>query len=324
MTFLTYPGNTPILEMIMTLSRTFLLLGLGLLAGSALSDSAPDKAEPPQETWTARQDFLPRRKYVPLPGKAVGLLVGQIRDVVGQEGRSGPEDAVCFARSAASYRWVYLPVPAPAPIRDLRVPVGEKGTEFQVYTALDIARPAMLAGWGIRTLPALVEVEVNGGRGSPAGESFVATHLRLLEGSQEYPLPASKILADLRQRYQRFLKERHKDLEAALKTAQQQALGDGKPTGPREQKELGYFTWLPETNALQARFLTRWTDGAYHYVRGGARPGPGVPPPAGQLRVGTTFGVEVGMLYEVSATGQLRRQALLPITTFVQRLPLPP
>src|SRR5262249_54433396 len=196
-------------------------------------------------------------------------------------GGSGPPARPCLPPAGGSYRWVYVPTIAGG-IRNLKVPVGDKG-ETNIYAALDIAKPKNVAHMGVKALYSLVEVEINNGQGSPKNDSFVATSFKVLDGTKDYPLVVAEVVKQLKDRYAAHLKEQQQAIDAALLEAQKKALKDAKPTGPREQSELMYLTWLPGTKTLRAHFCSKISDGAYTYVQGG--PGPiGLPPGKGKLR----------------------------------------
>src|SRR5262245_53237639 len=135
---------------------------------------------------TDRKGYIPVRKHVPLQGKAAGILVADPQPVLSTEGRTGPKDQLCFAVSGASYRWVYVPVEANALISSLSLPVGHDG-QRKKFDKLNMATPTSIKQWGIDVSFALVEVEVNEGLGSPASDSFVATKMRRLDGTNDYP-----------------------------------------------------------------------------------------------------------------------------------------
>jgi hypothetical protein len=300
--------------------------------------------EPAQDLFKDRADFLPKRKYVPVEGKVVGLLLHGGQPVLSTEGRSGPPDQLCFSAGANSYRWVYVPVKDAPTITNLKVP-SLKGE--QVYPALDMARPKSVQAMGITGLYTLVEVEVNGGAGSPAHDSFVATGFKVLEGTKDFPLKTADAIAEVRKRYDSYVKDQGKAIETAMNEAQTKALKERKPTGPRETSEVMYVTWMPETKTLQLRFLTKISDGAYTFVQGGIRPRPiplpvppqangqnppqaqpaikrfPPPPPRFRTKVGTTFGIEFGIAYEVSRDGTVTRSRALPIQSFQEELRMP-
>jgi hypothetical protein len=280
---------------------------------------APRSPEPPR--------FLPYRKFADLPGKAVGLLVSGAGAVLAAEGRAGPADALVFVRGDGSYRWVYVTVHAQATINHLDLPIGD-GSRTRRFDSLSLASPQTVGRWGIRGPYTLVEVEVNGGLGSPASDSLVATDMRTVEGTSNYPLRPAQVIERLRLRYATYLKEQTRALDQALDRARRQALGNRPATGPRETSELFYATWLPDRERLQVRLHTGMTDGDYRSgigVRRGPPPAGDVPPavPATGMRYGTMFGVEMGVTYEVSKTGNLERTDPLPIRTFQVEIPPP-
>jgi hypothetical protein len=322
------------------------------LASAALAGLAALAAPVPTETAETIKDragFIPNRKYQPLPGKSIGVLVSSVQAMMGQEGRSGPPDACGFSRDLQSYRWVYVPVTEKPLITNLNVNVGEKGDQIKVYPSLSMANPQTVKPWDVTVPFALVEVEVNDALGAPAQEGFVATKMRRLDDTKEYPLQVPEVVAELRKRYQTHVQDQQKSIEGGMSEAQKAALKDRKPTGPRETAELFYVTWLSETERLRVHFRTRITDGAYQIVGGGegdrprplplppppkkdgqpeaaaAFPPPPPPPPRFEgVRTGTSFGVEFGVAYEVTKNGKVDRVLTLPIETFQKELPLPP
>src|SRR5262245_39215382 len=83
-----------------------------LLSGvAAMAVAAPGPSGPAEEPFKDRANYIPQRKYQSMPGKVVGVLVPDVVKVMGQEGRSGPPDAVAFSSGGGSYRWAYVPSP---------------------------------------------------------------------------------------------------------------------------------------------------------------------------------------------------------------------
>lgn len=307
-----------------------------------------------QETVKDRKAFIPTRKQVAVGGKAVGILLTDGQPVLSVEGRSGPADQLVFSASGNSYRWVYVPTQDNPQITNLQVPVGDKG-EKAVYAALNLANPRSVLPWAVTQPYALVEIEVNGGRGSPAGDSFVATEIKVIEGSKDFPLKVADVVKQVKARYEEYLGKQKDAIDKAMKDQQQKAL-NGKPvTGPRERKDLMYLTWLPESSTLRVHFRTTISDGAYSLVGGGIdnkRPFPLPPPPKRKVlprdpgsvvfidpeefvlraappknfavKVGTTFGIEFGQAYIVNKTGEVTGTESLPIEPFTQSLNAPP
>ena len=324
-----------------------LAVGVGL-AGAGLAAPAP--RGPATETIKDRKAFIPHRKYEALPGSVVGVLVGDVAAMMGQEGRSGPADAMGFSANGNSYRWMYVPPTDKVMINNLAVAVGEKGDQKKLYPRLSMASPTTVKQWDIDVPYALVEVEVNDGLAAPAIEGFVATRMKRLDGTKDYPLKIVDVVADMRKRYRRYLQDEKKTIDAALDKEAKETLKDKKPTGPRETTELFYVTWLPQSQHLRVHFRTRISDGAYQYSEGGMRRGPfplpvppngkpggaqgaalpplplppPPPPPRFRVRYGTTFGIELGMAYEVDKKGKVDKISTLPIEGFHQEIPPPP
>lgn len=302
-----------------------------LTAGSVAADPAVETAKD--------RNVLPKQKHEKLPGKVIGLLVADAQPVLSAEGRSGPPDSMCFARGLHSYRWVYVPTQDRPLITNLAVRVGD-GNRVQTFPALNMANPKSVTPWGITQPYALVEVEVNSGLGSPADMSFVGTGFKALDGTKEYPLKVTDVVTQMRKRYADWQKDNAQAMAKALAEAQTEALKDKKPTGPREQSDLLYLTWLPESERVRAQFVTKISDGAYTEVQGGPRLDPLPPgkikrraaraearvarPFPLKVKTGTTFGIEFGMAYEVDKQGKLVRIEQLPIQSFTQVLQPPP
>jgi hypothetical protein len=286
-----------------------------------LTAAAYSAAAALQETVKDRTGFIPHRKFVALPGTAVGVLVNEARPVLSLEGRSGPADAYCFSSDGGSYRWVYLPTRGKPQITNLQVPVGDKG-EKRTYPALNMANTPGVAVSGIKAPYALVRVQVNSGEGSPPGDSFVATDVKALDGSKDYPIRTAEVISDLHRRYDEYLKARDKAIHDGMEAARQKAIQDRKATGPREKQDVMYVTWITRDERLRIHFRTRITDGDYKYADGGVRRIPKQPAP--RVRYGTTFGIEFGMAYEVSKQGRVVRTEVLPTEAFRHDLPPPP
>ena len=240
----------------------WLAVAIGLAAADLSASEGP--MSPPADASTA-----PR--YLPMPGKAVGVLVSDVQDVLRHEGRYGPPDAVCFARGEASYRWFYVPARGGAQGESMTIPVGEAGEKVQVFDNLVMATPKALKPWGVNAPYALVEVEVNGGRGSPAEESFAATDLKVLDGSAQYRIKVADAIKKVRDLYNgRFAKDSdgRKKLDEEMARVQKEALKDRKPTGSPKQTDRTYVTWLPDREVLRVEFRTELRDGLYQSGRG--------------------------------------------------------
>ena len=280
-------------------------------------------------TITDRKDFIPNRKHLPLPGKIVAVLAFGAQPVLSLEGRSGPPDQLCVGYNGGSYRWVYVPVKENPFIGSLNIAVGDKG-EKRKFDRLSLANPVTVKQWDVAGKYALVEIEVNGGLGSPATDSFVATKMRKLDGTADFPLKVEEIIAELQSKYDLHIKDQARQLDTAMEKAGADLLKDKKATGPRERTNVVFVTWLPEAERLRVHFRSTMVDGDYKYANGVkievGQPGPGAPAPLvpNGLRYGTQFGIEFGAAFEVSKSGKVERMLTLPPASFQRELPMPP
>jgi hypothetical protein len=286
-----------------------------------------------EDAVTTGPDFPRVPQFHPLPGRVVGVLVSDARRVLASEGRSGPPDGLCFSSGGGSYRWVYLQVPGKPAIGSLTLPVGEKGEALEKFDRLSMASRATVKPLGVTAPYTLVRVEVNGGRGSPATDRFVATQLEVLEGTDQYPIHVAAEIESLKSRAHTLLaEERHRsDLEAGMARAEAQALKGRTPAGPRETTEDLYVTWeLRPPERLLVEFRIRVSAGIFRSGRGtdvvppgqpGAAPQP--PPLDPATRYGTLFGVETTVVFEVNPATHGVSERVLPVRTFVQELPPP-
>lgn len=300
-----------------------LLLTAALTALAAPLTFAQQAGEPIRD----RTNFIPFRKHQPLPGKVVGVLLYDGQPVLHAEGRSGPNDQLVLGRNGASYRWVYVPTPNVKPvINNLQVPVGDRG-EKKVYQALDMARPKSVQHLGVTEKYTLVEVSVNDGLGSPPNDSFVATNIKVLEGTPNFPIKTAQVIEDLKRRHADHLQRQNAVIERQLANALKAALKDKKVTGPRQKSELMFVTWMEDKQRLRVHFRTTISDGAYEMVKGG--PMKILPPQKGppqkrprefQTKVGTTVTLEFGTAYEVGRDGRLVATHELPFQATTQQV----
>jgi len=269
-------------------------------------------------------------EFHPLPATAVGLLVGDARGLLAEEGRSGPPDALCFSSGGGNYRWVYIPVPENPTIDTLSLPVGEKGEASQKFDRLSMATRQTVKPFRVTELCTLIRVEVNGGRGSPATDRFVATKLEVLDGTAEYPIHVAAEIEKLKTRAHNILAEEgHRSaIENGMTKAEAKAAKGQKPSGKRETTEIIYVTWEPRSERLLVEVHTRISDGFLRPGRGtepvrkgqpGAPRNPPLPGPA--TLHGTLFGVETGVVFEVDKAGHEVSHRVLPVQPFVKELP---
>lgn len=315
------------------LARLFLLAGVGCLSVSVFA--APTPKEPTTSEFKEPKSFFPNRNHQDLKGTTVGLLLTEGQQILSLEGRSGPADQLVLSVDGGSYRWVYAPEATPQ-IGTLTLDTlsGKKA-----FPNLSMCNPKTAKQWEIKEGYTLVEVEVNGGDGSPKGDAFAATKMKVIEGSKDFPLKASEVMADAKKRNDARIKDMDKDLTKALADVAEKALKGRKATGPKETQTLVYATWMNKEKELHVRFKTTLKDGSFTEVQGGAGgvdgpfplpPGPApkgfrVPPPRPiAVKVGTAYGVSFGTNYVYDVAGKLIRIETLPMDSFTQELQAPP
>jgi hypothetical protein len=288
----------------------------------------PAAGAPPVPADNARDEGVPfpRRQFHALPEKVVGVLVSGDADILAREGRKGPADAYGFGSGGDSYRWLYVPMARKWIIGGLVARVGSRGDALKRFDHLGLANATTVQPWGVSGPYALVEVEVNGGLGAPPGETFVATHMRVLDGSKEYPLHVSKVVDELRRRFQVHLQLHQDTIAQGMYRARERLPARHQVTPGREQTETVFVTWLPETEQLRAVFQARITEKALATA-------PPVPPPAVDtgdgrppdppVHAGVQLGVELGVTYEVSKLGLLDGSRDLPLQPYQKELLAP-
>src|SRR5262245_34664402 len=205
------------------------VLSLAALQASAVPVPAAGSA-----TITDRGSFIPIRKHLPLPGKIIGILASDAQPTLGLEGRSGPPDQLCLGYSGGSYRWMYVPQKENPLIGSLNIAVGNQG-ERKRFDNLSMATAQTVAQWDVKGKYALVEIEVNGGLGSPAVDAFVATRMRQLDGTKEFPFRIDDVIEDLRKKYEQQLKDQVRQVDIAMEKAASEALKDRKAPGQRDR-----------------------------------------------------------------------------------------
>jgi hypothetical protein len=273
------------------------------VAGEPMTTGDGDKAVP---------------QFEPLPGKAVGVVVLDSAPLAAREGRSGPPGAVAFVRGTASFRWMYLPAPGDPDAEDMSFGIGPDGKTQKVFPKVRLATKDMLKPLGLTDPFHLVEVEVNGGAGSPPEEGFVATSLRRLDGTKEYPFKPADLLRELTERARKRVKEEKEAIAKAMATAREKVANGRKPTGPEEKTEEVLVTWLPKEERLRVEVQCRVTNG--FYVTGQGVEGP----KRTVTRGGTQFGAVGGMVYEVGKSGEVERETPVKFEPFTRELGLPP
>jgi len=275
-----------------------------------------------------RKKFFPQDRTGPLPGKVVGVLAPNSHPLIRKVGRFlHDEDAIYLSLNGDSYRWFYAPLAANDPrTNSVTVPVVDRRARMQFERVL-LLRDSSIQSIGMTADFHLVEIEVNGGHGSPEG-TFVASKIRKLDGSKEYPLKVAEVVRGLQSRYSDYLTNNSREIDVGMSKAAAKVAGRKKELGLRHREDSMYVTWMMDSERLEVRFLTRITDTAElypgartdeaaRYTTAARRAGPISTARAGyDYQPGPQFGIEFGMAYVVSKEGKLERSIALPIEPF--------
>lgn len=170
--------------------------------------------------------------------------------------------------------------------------------------------------FGVTRNFSLVEVDVVERGGSPSGgvPALIATSMKVVDNSAEYPIRPHKVVAEMRAKYEAWAKDQN--VAEAMEKARLAAKGDEKKTKPSRSATILHVQWVTETKKLQVRFLTRvlTTDDV-------ARPYSG--PPLGNIPAPRKiwWGIEFGALYETDKAGVLERRLTLPSASWSGEFP---
>jgi hypothetical protein len=287
------------------------IVAVGTAAAAGSVEQSPDLSEA----------FPMESHFAPLPGLAVGVLIGNAEPILHAEKRFGPGDVVVFGRDDASYRWVYVPAGPMEAGETVFMLVGPSGERTQRFT--DVV-PATASTLRARTVPerfALVEAEVNGGLGSPPVDSFVATKLRVLDRTPEYPLDTARTVDTAVAQ----CRDRLADTDA-VEQAFASAMHAEPPSvreGTRRETLTARVTWLPERERLRVECLFRVTSGEYRYGRGVARQGDQTVGDQSGIRYGRLVGITVTIAFEADKTGRIEAAGGTSPQPFTLDLPPP-
>ncbi len=199
-----------------------------------------------QRVRLARWDHVPAPDGLPLPldGRVVGVLQAGYTTAWGRTASAVmSRGAYMFSVDRSMPFWVYFPTDAGEQAQSpYRVTLPD-GAPFEAPVA-SMLRPGAPNDQGLAEVGHLVELEVNGGAGSREGH-FVATAVRVLDGSPEIPMHTGQVLLALQARIDRILARDARAFESARRW------------GVVEQEErLVTGTWDSQTQTLESVF--RW------------------------------------------------------------------
>lgn len=246
-----------------------------------------------------------------LPGRAVGVLWSvALYNGRGECVTRNPGDPVQyqFSRGPIPSYSLYFPSDGRGFnfIPQWIVPLPD-GTTTKVDAAL--FRPDTTNTWGLHACAHLVELAVNAGRGG-RGLHFIATDVRVLDGTAAFPWRLNRVLADLRARTRAHADAHRADLQV-------RASGPGPWTTQRTPGML--VTWLPETDQLEVIVWSTETRTATRTLgRETIRPEPCPPGSPCARRDAGTFEdrevqretVDFAVRYELDRTARLLRETI--------------
>jgi hypothetical protein len=231
--------------------------GPGVVAG------APGGPAPGPTTTFRPQPIaalIPFQAWPPLPGHAVGIVFasgrqpwgGSIDHLRGVD-INPQQQAYMFMADGSSPYAVHWHVKGGGPkvSPGYEVCVSLKPTTTARFDAAYF-QPGDRNTYGLHRRAHIVDLEINGGRGSCGGSDFVVTAAKILDGTPDVPFDAEHVLLDLR----RMFDERVKEHEAGLHAA----MVEDKRVLEREKRErsIGILpSWRTHERELSVLFVLR-------------------------------------------------------------------
>jgi hypothetical protein len=221
---------------------------------AAASVHAQERARPEQaldarrvqRVRLAHWEHVPAPDGLPLPlaGHVVGLLqAGYTRGWGQTESAVMSRGAYMFSVDRSMPFWVYFPTDDGEQAHSPYSVTLPDGSPFETPVA-SMLRPGAPNDRGLSEIGHLVELEVNGGAGSREGH-FVATAVRVLDGTPEIPMQTGQVLLALQARIDRLLARDGRAFERARRQ------------GTVEQEErVVTGTWDAAAHTLESVF--RW------------------------------------------------------------------
>lgn len=143
--------------------------------------------------------------------------------------------------------------------------------------------------------------------------------IRVLDKTPEFPVDVAKTIAAFQQDFEQYRQANIYKADSEIAALKMQVIPDSKLTGPREQQDYSYITWLAQEQVLQVKMVTHVTNGEYGY-------GWGMKTPPGSLaaRYGTIIIADLEVDYEVLKSGKISKRILIPIHGYYYKIPPPP
>lgn len=248
-----------------------------------------------------------------------GMLVSDAEQVLAAEGRHGPPDAVLFSRDRDSYRWVYFPAIPGEISNNESITVRTKGNGEKKFENVVLATKSSLARRGIPDPYALIEFTVNGGFGSAAFDTLVASDLRRLDGTHDFAFVSQLIPSTISDCNEAIRKD--KALLDAISKLRLSISSVG--AWVLQTTVLPFVTWLSETRQIEVT-----CDGELSLIQN--RNGIGIVPQLpdqrsapGVSEYGRRLSARQPHKYSISRSGAVLALPGSPIETKIEDLPPP-
>ena len=267
-------------------------------------------------------------EWTPLPGRAIGILVRDASLAMREMGYIGADNAYGFASGPGGYRWLYCPCPGEEfkkSAEPITVKTGEHGMGEKTFNNVCVL-DAPLATHINKNLSrpfTLVNIEVNGGLGCPATDSFVATDIRVIDGV----LDPTRAVEEARKLFlERVAQTEKKGAVAETLSAWVNKLPAAeRPSELKKTAERVLVTWLADRNVMHVewRLDYRAPGGRQETSIGTQAKPPGGyrgPRQAAPRRPAEEFVIELAMEFEYGKGNVLTREGPLRIRKEVHRL----
>ena len=240
----------------------------------------------------------------PLPGTAIGLIDGTRTTAPQQVKQRIDANPAVFTRDGAA-RFLYLIASPTEQGSKQYFYVGQSGP-VQAFPNIVPATQSILRSRDIPGPFALLEVEVNEGKGSPPpplGENFVATSFRVLDRTQQYPLDSSQAIDEAVKRCRtKFAMIMAAD--PAFASVARSAFRASKSKMRKELLDAG-ATWVSHSERIRVECNFRLVDDEFKYGRGVLQDEDHMNASNQGIPSGRQSGVRVTVFFEASKTGNI-------------------
>lgn len=254
-----------------------------------------------------------------LPGKAIGVVVANPERILAREGRTAPKGAVAFSINGETYRWLFLKAVEGEEGTTEELPIG-RADKKKSFKGVILATREALKRRRIGVPYALVEVEVNGGRGAPAGaDRFVATRLERIDRGGAKVGSVTGLVSEILDDCANFAKGDRK-LRDAYKMLSAKHAKSSRKMAYKSELVPG-VTWLESDKMVQV-ICTIQKRGAEMSADAGMVPSSGAAAGAG-IPYGHRFQVSRALTYRGDLRGKFKRIEVSKLSILEEEVPPP-